>query len=358
MAGNMSIPEKERVGELLRPIKLNDRLTLRNRIVMAPMARFFADDDLAPTAEMATYYAKRAAAGLILTEAVVIRRDSVGYPNSPAIFTQKQADGWAHVAEAVHKDGGTIFMQLWHTGRVSHPYYLNGELPIAPSAVPLSGRVPRAKGLEYGMPRALAVNELPDLVDSYVVAARKALAAGFDGVEVHGGNGYLIDQFLHFNTNHRDDEYGGSPENMCRFGLSVVDAVVSEAGSDRVSMRLSPRAHLNLEPHPDDAVVIQYLLEELSKRDLVYVHEAMFDDRPAFDDFGGRVSAFIRRRYKGNVIGCGSFTPNAANEAVSAGDLDMVAFGRSFIANPDLVDKLRNGRSSEPYDVAMLKTLV
>ncbi len=358
MDGNLSDPKNVSADALLRPIKLNDRLTLANRIVMAPMARFFAADDLTPTPEMAAYYARRAEAGLILTEAVVIRRDSIGYPNSPAIFTQKQADGWARVADAVHQNGGTIFLQLWHVGRVSHPHYLDGDLPVAPSAVPLAGRVPRAKGLEYGIPRALGVEELPDLIEAYVEAARKALAAGFDGVEVHGGNGYLIDQFLHHDTNQRDDDYGRLPENMCRFGLAVVDAVAAEAGWDRVAMRLSPRAHLNLEPHADDAAVIQYLLTELNNRDLAYIHEAMFDDRPAFDDFGGRVSAFMRRHYKGTVIGCGSFTPDAAEQAVEGGDLDMVAFGRPFIANPNLVDVLRDGRDPMAYDVAMLKTLI
>lgn len=343
---------------LLRPLKLNDRLTLPNRIVMAPMARFFADDDLVPTAEMAAYYGRRAEAGLILTEAVVIRRDSIGYPNSPAIFTQEQADGWARVADAVHDKEGRIFLQLWHVGRVSHPIYLDGALPIAPSAVPLSGRVPRAKGLEYGTPRALDANEIPGLIEAYVEAARKALDAGFDGVEVHGGNGYLIDQFLHHDTNRREDDYGGSPENMCRFGLAVVDAVIAEAGGDRVSMRLSPVAHLNLDRHPDDAIVLQYMLEALNKRKLAYIHEAMFDDRIEFEEFDGRISAFMRRHYQGAVIGCGSFTPLTANAAIIDGNLDMVAFGRPFIANPDLVNKLRDGRAPEAYDVAMLKTLI
>ncbi len=357
MDGNLTNDGLTSTEALLQSVKLNDRLTLSNRIVMAPMARFFADNNLVPTAEMAAYYGRRARAGLILTEAVVISPDSIGYPNSPAIFTQKQTDNWARVADAVHENSGTIFLQLWHVGRVSHPYYLNGELPVAPSAVPLSGRVPRAKGLEYGMPRALDVNELAGLVEGYVAAAQKALAAGFDGVEVHGGNGYLIDQFLHHDTNRREDDYGGSPENMCRFGLEVLDAVATEAGSDRVGMRLSPAAYMNLAPHPEDAKVIQHLLEELNSRDLAYVHEAISDDRHDYKDFGGRVSAFIRRHYQGTVIGCGSFTPEEANKSVNAGELNMVAFGRPFIANPDLVDKLLDGRTPEPYDVAMLKTL-
>lgn len=331
-------------------------LELANRIVMAPMTRSMADDDLVPTADMAAYYARRADAGLIVTEATIVRPDGQGYPNTPGIYNTSQVEGWRQMTEQVHARGGRVFLQLWHVGRVSHPIYLNGELPIAPSAVPLSGRVPRSD-VEYGTPRALDIDEIPGLVEAYAEGAGNALAAGFDGVEIHGANGYLIDQFLHHQTNRRTDAYGGSPERMARFALEVVDEVVGRAGSERVGIRLSPGAYFNMENHPDDPPVFRYLLKQLEGRRLAYVHTGIFNDAMVFDYLDGSASAFLRRNYRGTLIACGGYTPEKAERAIADGAFDLVAIGRPFIANPDLIEKIRNGDPLTPYDESMMASL-
>ncbi len=342
-------------SNLFSPLQLGS-LNLKNRIAMAPMTRSMADDALVPTAEMAAYYARRADAGLIITEATIVRPDGQGYPNTPGIYNEAQIEGWRQVTEQVHARGGKIFLQLWHVGRVSHPIYLNGELPIAPSAIPLTGRVPRA-GVEYATPRALDIGEIPGLVEAYAQGAGNALTAGFDGVEIHGANGYLIDQFLHHHTNRRTDAYGGSPERMARFALEVVDSVVAKAGSNRVGIRLSPGAYVNVEGHPDDPPVFRYLLSQLERRELAYVHTGIFDDSMSFDYLGGSASAFLRENYKGNLVGNGSYTTEKAERAIADGAFDLVAIGRPFIANPDLIEKIRNGDPLNPYDESMLASL-
>lgn len=342
---------------LLQPFELNQALTLRNRIVMAPMTRCMADDQLVPTDAMAAYYARRADAGLIITEGTIIRPDGQGYPNTPGIFSEAQVGGWRKVTEAVHERGGKIFVQLWHVGRVSHPFYLNGELPVAPSAVPLHGRVSRKKELEYGTPRALELSEIPEIVQAYATAAANARRAGFDGVEIHGANGYLVDQFLHYHTNRRSDAYGGTPENMARFALEVVDAIAEETTRERVGIRLSPGAYHYMEPDPRDPEVFRYLLAELSRRHIAYVHTGIFDDGMTFDYLDGSATAFLRKHFRGVVIGCGSYTPESAARAIANYEFDLIAFGRPFIANPDLVEKIQLGKPLKPYDVGMLKTL-
>ena len=342
---------------LLLPYELSSALTLSNRIAMAPMTRSMAGPGLIPTPAMAEYYARRAAAGLLITEGAIVRADGQGYPDVPGIFTDAQGEGWREVTRRVHEEGGRIFLQLWHVGRVSHPSYLDGELPIAPSAVPLEGRVPRSGGLEYGTPREASTDEIQDLVEAYAGGAANALAAGFDGVEIHGANGYLIDQFLHHHTNLRNDVYGGSPAAMSRFALEVVDAVVARADAGRVGIRLSPGAYFNMESHPDDAEVFRHLLGKLEKRGLAYVHVGIFERTTVFEDLDGTAEAFLRKNYSGALIGCGGFTPESAAAAVADDAVDLVAFGRGFIANPDLVARIRNGRPLEPYDQEMLATL-
>ena len=341
---------------LLVPYRLNSSLSLTNRIVMAPMTRSMADPDLVPTPEMASYYARRADAGLIISEATLIREDTQGYPNTPGIFTDGQINGWRRVTRAVHSKGGRIFLQLFHAGRVSHPFYLNGALPIAPSAVPLSGRVPRTRELEYSTPRALDFEEIPALVASFVRSARNAMAAGFDGVEIHAANGYLVDQFLHWDTNRRTDAYGGSAERMARFALEVIDAVSGEVGSGRLGVRLSPVAHVNIEPYPEDADVFTYLLRELNERALAYIHGGILDDTIEFDFLGGSVSSFLRNHYDGHLVGSGGYTPETASRAIGRGCFDLVAIGRPFLANPDLVRRIRWGRPLEA-DESMLASL-
>lgn len=355
MTATESTTTSETYPHLLSPIRLG-ALELRNRIVMAPMTRSMAEGDLVPTADMAAYYARRADAGLIITEATIVRPDGQGYPNTPGIYNTSQVEGWRRATQQVHAQGGKIFLQLWHVGRVSHPIYLNGELPIAPSAVPISGRVPRTDA-EYGTPRALDIGEIPGLVEAYAQGAGNALTAGFDGVEIHGANGYLIDQFLHHHTNRRTDAYGGSPEGMARFALEVVDAVVAKAGSNRVGIRLSPGAYFNMEGHPDDPPVFRYLLKQLEGHGLAYVHTGIFDDTMTFDYLGGSAGAFLRKNYKGTLVGNGSYTTEKAEKAIADGAFDLVAIGRPFIANPDLIEKIRNGDQLTPYDESMLASL-
>jgi len=263
---------------LLAPYALTPDTTLSNRILMAPMTRSMAGPGFVPTDAMAQYYARRADSGLIITEATVISRGGHGYPDTPGLYTNDQVAGWRRVTDAVHARGGRIFVQILHVGRVSHPHYLNGTLPVAPSPVPLSGRVPRSE-LEYGTPRAMERFEVEALVQAYAAAARCAMEAGFDGVEIHGANGYLIDQFLHHHTNRRSDEYGGSPEKMIRFALEVVDSVATGIGADRTGLRLSPGGYTNgIEADPKDAEVFALLLNELTGRDLAYLHVGIFDD--------------------------------------------------------------------------------
>ena len=342
---------------LLEPYRLNAALTLRNRIVMAPLTRSMADHELVPTADMAAYYARRAEAGLIISEATIVRPDGQGYPNTPGIFNDAQIKGWHRVTGQVRDGGGKMFLQLWHVGRVSHPVYLNGKAPIAPSAVGLSGRLPRTD-LEYEKPRALDFDEIPALVEAFAQGASNAIASGFEGVEIHGGNGYLIDQFLHHHTNRRTDGYGGAPEQMARFVLEVVDAVVERIGHERVGIRLSPAAYVNgIEPDERDAAVFRLLLPQLTARQLAYVHAAIFDDSMTFDYLDGSVSDFLRRHYEGTLIGNGSYTPEGSASAISSGDFDLVAIGRSFIANPDLIVRIRRSAPLTPYDESMLATL-
>ncbi len=342
---------------LLRPYRLSAALELANRVVMAPMTRSMAGRGLVPSEATAAYYARRADAGLIVTEGAIVRADGQGYPNVPGIFTDAQVEGWREVTRRVHAEGGLILLQLWHVGRVSHPSYLGGELPVAPSAVALHGRLPRSGGLEYGTPRAAAPGEIVALVEAFADGAANAVAAEFDGVEIHGANGYLVDQFLHHHTNRRDDAWGGSPTKMSRFAIAVVDEVAARVGPERVGIRLSPGAYHHMEPHTDDAAVFHHLLGELEKRELAYVHVGILDRTTVHENLSGTAEAFLRRHYAGTLIGCGGFDPASAARAVGCGEVDLAAFGRPFIANPDLVARIREGSSLEPYDQSMLARL-
>ncbi len=342
---------------LLHSYKLNDTLTLSNRVVMAPMTRCFADSKLVPTQAMATYYAKRASAGLIITEATIIRADGQGYPNCPGIFNKEQIKGWEAVTKAVHNQGGKIFCQLWHTGRVAHSHY-TGKAPIAPSAVALDDRVPRTDSLRYEMPQALSEVDILGLINDYILAAKNALDAGFDGVEIHGANGYLIDQFLHQQTNLRNDDWGGTPEKRARFVLEIISEITQAINSERVGLRLSPAAYFNLEPIEGDEKTFEYLLGQLESFNLAYVHVGMFDDSTVFDYLDGRVSEFIRRHYSGKVIGCGGYTQQTAEQELKNNSVDLVAFGRPFISNPNLVEKFNSLEPINDYNPEQLGELV
>lgn len=346
------------VETLYQPYRLNDVLELSNRLVMAPLTRCMAGPGLVPTEAMAAYYARRADAGLIISEATIIRPDGQGYPDTPGIYSPEQIEGWKTVTRRVHQAGGKIVLQLWHVGRVSHPTY-HGQTPVAPSAIAIPGTLARRRDLEYPVPRALEIPEITELVAQYAQAAANAIDAGFDGVEIHGANGYLIDQFLHHSSNHREDAYGGSPENMARFALAVVDAVAARIGSERVGLRLSPGAYVNgIVGDTRDRAVFDYLLAQLEARRLAYLHVGIFDDRQVFDYLDGRASAYLRKHYTGTLIGCGSYTPDAAAAAIAAGDFDLVAIGRPFIANPDYVARVRDGLALEAYVDSMLSSLV
>ncbi len=326
---------------------------------MAPMTRCMADDVNSPTEMMAAYYRRRAGAGLIVTEGTIISPSATGYNNVPGIFTQKQIDGWRLVTEAVHHDDGRIFLQIWHVGRVSHPSFLNGELPISASDTVMTGRIKRSEGLNYGPARAATIDEIHALVVCFANAAENAMKAGFDGVEIHGANGYLIDQFLHCHTNLRQDEYGVTPENMVKFPLDVVNACIQRIGAHKVGVRLSPGAYLNeIVGDKRDKLVFQTLFERLNKLSLAYVHTGNFSDKVLFPELDNKtMTAFIRANYQGTLIACGGYSFEEAQNHIKNHDFDLIAIGRPFIANPDLISKLKKDESIRAYDDSMLSTL-
>ncbi|MCG9767853.1 alkene reductase [Pseudoalteromonas piscicida] len=341
---------------LFENVKLNNTISLNNRILMAPLTRCMADDDLVPTDDMVKYYAKRAKAGLIISEATIIRPDGQGYPNTPGLFTQAQIAGWKKVTDAVHAEGGKMFAQLWHVGRVAHPYFFDGEV-LAPSAIGVEGTVPRMRELTYQIPKAVTQEEITQLVADYAQAAANAIEAGFDGVEIHGANGYLIDQFLHHAANQRTDEYGQTPENMSRFALQVTDAVADRIGADRVGLRVSPGAYFNMDGDQRDRAVFDFLISALNSRNLAYLHVGIFDDAMEFEYLGGSVSAYLRSIYKGTLVGVGSYTAASGAEAIQNQQFDLLAIGRPFIANSDYVEKVKAGQAVKEYDESMLATL-
>ncbi|MBW3696024.1 alkene reductase [Vibrio sp. T187] len=343
---------------LFQPLALNETITLQNRILMAPLTRCMADENLVPTQAMADYYARRADTGLIISEAVIIRPDGQGYPNTPGLFSPEQIKGWKVVTDAVHANGGKIFAQLWHTGRVAHPHFYNGDHVLAPSASAVEGTVPRMRELTYLVPKPATKDEIEELVKDYSQAAANAIDAGFDGVEIHGANGYLIDQFLHYSSNVREDEFGGSAENMARFPLSVIDAISDRIGEDRTALRVSPGAYFNIEEDKRDREVFDYLLTELDQRNLAYLHVGIFDDSMTFDYLDGSASAYLRANYSKTLVGVGSYTAQSGSEAIASNKFDLLAIGRPLIANPDYVAKVKAGDELVAYSDEMLAELV
>ena len=342
---------------LFDQVQLNDTLTLNNRLIMAPMTRCMADDNLVPTQDMADYYARRASSGLIITEATQIRADAQGYPNTPGIYTPEQIQGWRKVTDAVHAKGGKIFVQLWHTGRAAHPHFFGGEV-LSASDVRLEGTVPRMRELEYVTPKPATKADIEQLVADFAQAAANAIDAGFDGVELHGANGYMLDQFLHFDTNKRTDEFGETPQNMSRFPLAVVDAVAQRIGADRTALRITPGAYFNMQADPRDREVFEYLLIELEQRDLAYLHLGLFDDGMQFDFLGGSATDFVRARYTKPLIGVGGYSAETGSEAIDQNRFDLLAIGRPFIANPDFVQKVKAKQPLVEYSEEMLAALV
>jgi len=345
-------------NKLLTPFKLNETITLNNRILMAPLTRCMSDDDLVPTQASVDYYARRAEAGLIITEATIIRPDAQGYPNTPGLFTEAQIQGWKKVTEAVHAKKGKIFAQLWHVGRVAHPHFFGGDV-LAPSALKVDGSVPRMRELTYVTPKPATSEDIKSLIADFAKAAKNAIEAGFDGVEIHGANGYLIDQFLHYAANERTDQYGQTPENMSRFALEIVDAVIATVGHERTAIRLSPGAYFNMTEDNRDKAVFNYLLPALVNRNLAYVHGGIFDDSMRFDSLDGQTtSEYLRGHYTGVLVGVGSYDYESAKTAISDNKFDLIAIGRPFIANPDYINKITHGETLVEYNDEMLTTLV
>ena len=330
------------VERLLSPIKLGP-YTLPNRVVMAPLTRNRAGARNVPGPMNVTYYIQRASAGLIITEATQVSPQGVGYPATPGIHSPEQVAGWRLVTDAVHEHGGRIFLQLWHVGRISHPSLQpGGKLPVAPSAIAAQGEAQTYEGFRpFVTPRALETHEIPGIIEQFRQAAENALAAGFDGVEIHGANGYLLDQFLRSGTNQRLDEYGGSIENRARLHLEVTEAVVSVWGADRVGMRLSPSGTFNSMYDSNPVATFSYLVEALNRFDLAYLH--LIEPQEADLRHGGTAipTSHFRPIFKGNLIVNGGYDQEKAEAAIARGDADLVSFGTLFIANPDLPERFQ-----------------
>ncbi|WP_186112690.1 alkene reductase [Burkholderia gladioli] len=330
---------------VLQPVTIGG-LSLKNRIVMAPMTRSRSDDAGVPPDYAADYYAQRANAGLIITEATNISAQARGYPRTPGIWTEPQVAAWQRVTDAVHREGGKIFLQLWHTGRMSHPDMHDGGLPVAPSAIKPAGQIRVHDGMkDFVTPRALETNEIALIVDDYRRAAENAKRAGFDGVEVHAANNYLLEQFVRDSTNHRTDAYGGSLENRLRFPLEVVRAVVDVWGAKRVGIRISPvtTAPGDTPLDSNSAETFGAFVDALSQLGLLYIHDIEGVTQLSREASDGMSFTALRKRFNGAYIANNQYTLSLAETTLAAGDADLFSIGRPFIANPDLVGRLASG---------------
>jgi N-ethylmaleimide reductase len=348
---------------LFSPLKIGP-YQLKHRVAMAPLTRLRAEKpSLAPRLLNAEYYGQRATpGGLIIAEASPVTATGFGNPGVPGIYSDQQIAGWRQVVDAVHAKGGFIFLQLWHVGRVSHSSFQpGGGLPVAPSAVPISAELKTmtadGKVVAYETPRALETSEIPDVIEAYKQGARNALAAGFDGVEIHGANGYLIEQFLQSRTNLRTDRYGGSIQNRARLLLEVTQAAIEIWGAERVGVRLSPYGVANDSGEPDPMPLYSHVIKALNPLGLAYLHfiEPRSSGAGRADVNHQNVpSAMVLFRpiWNGKLITAGGFTGGTANAAVAAGHADAIAFGRIFISNPDLPRRLAHGYPLTPYNRA------
>ncbi len=335
--------------QLFQPTRIGD-IDVANRIVMAPLTRSrAADGDIPGSAMNVDYYRQRSGAGLIISEGTQISPVGKGYMATPGIYSDAQVEGWKPITQAVHDAGSKIIAQIWHVGRITHPDLTSGAQPVAPSAIQpkVVAYTPNGK-VDVPVPHALTTAEVKDVVQQFRQAAANAMRAGFDGVEIHGANGYLVDQFIRDGANQRTDEYGGSIENRCRFALEVVDACVAEIGAGRVGIRLSPLTPFNDLTDSNPQAVFAYLVEELNKRGIAFIHfiEGATGgprDVPGFD------YAWARQAFKGSYIANNGYDRQMAIDAIDAGKADAIAFGRLFIANPDLVERLKlNAALNEP----------
>jgi 2,4-dienoyl-CoA reductase-like NADH-dependent reductase (Old Yellow Enzyme family) len=314
------------------PLKVG-ALELPNRIIMAPLTRTRASEGRVPNALMRDYYVQRASAGLIISEATSVSPMGVGYPNTPGIWTAEQVEGWKHITSAVHAAGGRIMLQLWHVGRISDPVHLDGKLPVAPSAIAASGNVSLLRPQRpYVVPRALETEEIPGIVEEFRRGAENALAAGFDGVEIHGANGYLIDQFLHDGTNKRTDRYGGSIENRARLLLEITDAAISVWGADRVGMHLNLMSSSHSVSDSNPAALFGYVATELGRRKIAFLFGRESLKEP-------RLAPAIKRAFGGVFVANEGLTREDAEGLLARGEADAASFGKLYIANPDLVER-------------------
>lgn len=338
------MPESSTSLLMLTPFTMGD-LTLKNRVVLAPMTRARAGVERMPNALMAEYYKQRSNAGLLITEATSISEKGLGWNQSPGIMNDAQAEAWKQVVDAVHSEGSPIFLQLWHCGRASHSsFFRDGSLPVSASAVILNGEyihTPIGKQ-DYETPRALETDEVSATVEDYRRAAVRAKHAGFDGVEIHGANGYLIDQFLQSKTNHRTDQYGGSIENRFRFLKEIVEAVTGIFPANRVGVRISPNGVFNDMGSPDYRETFTYVGQRLDGYGLAYLH--MMDGLAfGFHELGDPMSlAEMRTVFHSPLMGNCGYTKEDAEKRISDGDADLIAFGRPYITNPDLVQRFAN----------------
>jgi N-ethylmaleimide reductase len=337
--------------DIFSPFRLGP-LLLPNRVVMAPMTRNRAGPGNVPGAMNATYYAQRASAGLIVSEATQVSPQGVGYPGTPGIHSAEQVAGWKHVTEAVHAAGGRIFLQLWHVGRISHPSLQpDGALPVAPSAIAPAGQAMTRDGLKpFVTPRALETAEIAGIVEDYRRGAKNAKAAGFDGVELHGANGYLIDQFLRDGANRRTDRYGGSAENRVRLLSEVTEAIVGEWGAERVGVRLSPTSPFNDMADGNPAATFAAAVGALNRFGLAYLHivESIAGDPVAAGETPDL--RFFRTIWRGALMGNKGYDLPRANAAIRDGTADLISFAALFLANPDLPERFRRGGPFNPPD--------
>ena len=346
------------VDALRAPLSLPGGMRLPNRVVLAPCTRNRATADLSPSAGAADYYAARAEAGLLVTEAILITPDAQGYLDTPGLFLESHTTAWSVVTRAVHDRGGRIFAQLWHTGRISHSHWSKCQ-PVSASAVldPVLRRQAGGNTLYNEMPRALRSDEVAGVVDLFRLAAQRALDAGFDGVEIHGANGYLIEQFLRQHTNRRDDEWGGGTAARARFALEVVQACLGVWGPGRVGLRLSPAAYFGeMQWRSGDNETYAHLLQSLRSLLIAYVHTGVVEDK-FYPELGATSSGFLRQHWPGVLIGNGGYSPESAAQQVTQAAFDLIAFGKLFLANPDLVPRIFSGVPLQPYTAETLQSL-
>jgi len=343
----MSTPSK-----LFEPFKLGP-ITLPNRLVMAPLTRNRAVEGLVPSPLAVEYYGQRASAGLLITEASQVSQQGQGYQDTPGIYSKEQVAGWRKVTDRVHARGGRIFLQLWHVGRISHiSLQPNGGAPVAPSAVRARGKTfVGGTFVDISEPRALELSEIPGIIESFRRGAANALEAGFDGVEIHGANGYLLDQFAKDGANKRTDAYGGSIENRARLMLEVANVVTSEVGAERTGIRIAPVTTSNDISDSNPQPLFDHIVDRLNALNLVYIHVIEGATGGPRDiapfDYG-----FLRRRFKGAYVANNGYDFELANKALAASEADLIAFGKLFIANPDLVERFKRGAPLNTPDKA------